>query len=120
MTANIDAEWDEVRLKRQLQELEEKIARVEADVERKKGGKRDSRPALVKRELEQLLDYKRKELRELEEGTGKSKVGSSLKGIQEDLQTVREQVEGLESHLSSRNQVLEQLQREIEDERASR
>ncbi|ROT40545.1 EF-hand [Sodiomyces alkalinus F11] len=118
--AKIDAEWDEVRLKRQLQELEEKIARVEADVERKKGGKRDSRPALVKRELEQLLDYKRKELRELEEGSGKSKVGSSLKGIQEDLQTVREQVEGLESHLSSRNQVLEQLRREIEDERASR
>ncbi|KAL2754459.1 hypothetical protein ACRALDRAFT_1042105 [Sodiomyces alcalophilus JCM 7366] len=119
-SGKLDAEWDEVRLKRQLQELEEKIARVEADVERKKGGKRDSRPALVKRELEQLLDYKRKEMRELEEGTGKSKVGSSLKGIQEDLQTVREQVEGLEAHLSSRNQVLEQLRRDIEDERASR
>ncbi|KAH7375108.1 END3 protein [Plectosphaerella cucumerina] len=115
-----DGEWEEVRLKRQLQELDEKIARVEADVEAKKGGKRDSKPALVKRELEQLLDYKRKEMRELEEGTGKSKVGSSLKGIEEDLATVREQIEGLEAHLGSRNQVLAQLRQEIDDEKTRR
>lgn len=113
-------DWEEVRLKKQLQELDEKMARIEAGVEQKKGGKRDSKPALVKRELEQLLDYKRKELRELEEGSGKAKGGASLKSVSEDLQTVREQVEGLESHLSSRQQVLEQLRREIEDEKLSR
>ncbi|KAG7122350.1 Actin cytoskeleton-regulatory complex protein END3 like [Verticillium longisporum] len=115
-----EGDWEEVRLKRQLQELDEKIARVEADVERKKGGKRDSKPALVKRELEQLLDYKRTELRELEQGEGKAKVGQSLKGIEEDLQTVREQIEGLESHLTSRNHVLEQLRQEIENEKVNR
>ena len=115
-----DGEWEEVRLKRQLQELDDKIAHIEQDVEAKKGGKRDSVTALVKRELEQLLDYKRKELRELEEGTGKSKVGSSLKGIEEDLSTVREQIDGLESHLSSRQQVLAQLRQEIDDEKTSR
>jgi YesN/AraC family two-component response regulator len=109
-----------VRLKKQLQDLEDKMARVEADAERKRGGKRDSKPALVKRELEQLLDYKRKELRELEEGKGKGSGGASLKGIQDDLATVREQVEGLETHLRSREQVLDQLRREIEDERVSR
>ncbi|RSL39625.1 Actin cytoskeleton-regulatory complex protein END3 [Fusarium duplospermum] len=83
--------------------------------ERRKGGKRDSKPALVKKELDQLLEYKRRELRELEEGTGKSAVGGGLKSIQEDLQTAREQVEGLESHLRSREQV--EIRREIEDEK---
>lgn len=118
--AKTDAEWEEVRLKKQLAELDEKIAKVEAAAERRKGGKRDSKPALVKRELEQLLDYKRKQLRELEEGSGRSKSGSSLKSVSDDLQTVREQVEGLEAHLRARQEVLEQLRREIEDERAGR
>jgi actin cytoskeleton-regulatory complex protein END3 len=113
-------DWEEVRLKKQLQDLEDKINKVEADVERRKGGKRDSKPALVKRELEQLLDYKRKELRELEEGTAKGAAGGGLKSVGEDLQTVREQVEGLESHLRSRESVLEQLRRDIEDEKVGR
>ncbi|TPX18921.1 uncharacterized protein E0L32_011399 [Thyridium curvatum] len=119
-------DWEEVRLKKQLQDLEAKMERVEADAERRRaasgkgGAGRESKPALVKRELEQLLDYKRKELRELEEGSGKSKEGSSLKGIAEDLQTVREQVDGLETHLRTREQVLEQLRREIEDEKLGR
>ncbi|KAK4109563.1 actin cytoskeleton-regulatory complex protein end-3 [Canariomyces notabilis] len=119
-SAKSDAEWEEVRLKKQLAELDEKIAKVEAAAERRKGGKRDSKPALVKRELEQLLDYKRKELRDLEEGNGKIRTGSNLKSVSEDLQTVREQVEGLEAHLRTRQEVLEQLRREIEDEKAGR
>lgn len=118
--AKTDAEWEEVHLKKQLAELEEKMAKVEEAANRRAGGKRESKPALVKRELEQLLDYKRKELRDIEEGRGKAAAGSSLKSVQEDLQTVREQVKGLETHLRSRQQVLEQLRREIEDEKASR
>lgn len=110
-------DWEEVRLKRQLQDLEEKMRKVEEQAERRKGGKRDSKPALVKRELDQLLEYKRRELRELESGTGKAAVGGSLKSVSEDLQTVREQVESLEAHLRSRQQVLEQLRREIESEK---
>ncbi|OTA59239.1 actin cytoskeleton-regulatory complex protein [Hypoxylon sp. EC38] len=118
--AQSDEQWEEVRLKKQLAELEERIAKVEAEANRRHGGKRDSKPALVKRELEQLLDYKRRELRELEEGSGKAKTGSSLRGVADDLQTVKEQVDGLEAHLASRMQVLEQLRREIEDEKAGR
>ncbi|KAJ9138869.1 Actin cytoskeleton-regulatory complex protein END3 [Pleurostoma richardsiae] len=117
-------DWEEVRLKKQLADLEAKMEKVEAEAARRSGsgGKRDSKPALVKRELEQLLDYKRRQLRELEEGgAGKGKGGGgSLKSIQDDLQTVREQVEGLESHLRSREQVLDQLRREIEDEKTRR
>jgi hypothetical protein len=37
--------------------------------------------------------------------------------VSEDLQTVREQVESLEAHLRSRQQVLEQLRREIDSEK---
>ncbi|KAL1841987.1 hypothetical protein VTJ49DRAFT_6230 [Mycothermus thermophilus] len=120
-SAASDAEWEEVRLKKQLAELDEKIAKVEAAAERRRGGgKRESKPALVRRELEQLLDYKRKQLRDLEEGAGRAKSAGSLRGVADDLQTVREQVEGLEAHLRSRQEVLEQLRREIEDEKASR
>ena len=124
-SAKADAEWEEVRLKKQLQELEDRIARVEADgdARRRGGAKRDSRPALVKRELEQLLDYKRKQLRELEEGAADKSgagAGGGLRGVADDLQTVREQVDGLEAHLASRTQALDQLRREIEDEKANR
>ncbi|KAH6607528.1 actin cytoskeleton-regulatory complex end3 [Trichoderma cornu-damae] len=110
-------DWEEVRLKRQLQDLEDKMRKVEEIAERRKGGKRDSKPALVKRELDQLLDYKRRELRDLEEGKGKSAVGGNLKSISDDLETVREQVDGLEAHLRSREQILEQLRGEIDEEK---
>lgn len=113
-------DWEEVRLKKQLADLEAKVEKLESQAEIRSTGKRESKPALVKRELEQLLDYKRKQLRDLEEGNGKASGGGSLKGIQDDLQTVKEQVDGLETHLRSREQVLEQLRREIEDEKASR
>ncbi|KAG6366666.1 hypothetical protein INS49_000845 [Diaporthe citri] len=113
-------DWEEVRLKKQLADLEAKIEKVESSAEIRSSGKRESKPALVKRELEQLLEYKRKQLRDLEEGASKGAGGNSLKGIQDDLQTVKEQVEGLETHLRSREQVLEQIRREIEDEKANR
>lgn len=115
-----DAEWEEVRLKKQLAELEDRISQVEEHAQLRRGGKRDSKPALVKRELEQLLDYKRKELRDLEEGKGKAAAGQSLKGVADDLATVREQVEGLEGHLRTRQAVLEGLRREVEEEKAGR
>lgn len=112
-------DWEEVRLKKQLAELEVKVEKLESAAEIRSSGKRESKPALVKRELEQLLEYKRKQLRDLEEGKSSSG-GGSLKSVQDDLQTVKEQVDGLDSHLRSREQVLEQLRREIEDEKANR
>ncbi|ODA77683.1 hypothetical protein RJ55_06285 [Drechmeria coniospora] len=111
-------DWEEVRLKRQLQDLDAKIRKVEEIAERRTGGKRDAKPALVKRELDQLLEYKRGELRELQEGKGKSAAGGQLKGIADDLQTVREQVEGLEAHLRSRQTVLDDVRRQVEAEKA--
>ncbi|KAK3699726.1 endocytosis defective-related protein [Vermiconidia calcicola] len=119
-----DGEWEEVRLKKQLKDLEEKMAKVEEGAKRRRerGGRReeDSRPALVKRELEQLLDYKRRELKDLELGEGKSKTGQSLKAVADEIVMVREQVDGLEEHLRRRERVLQGLREQIEAERAAR
>jgi hypothetical protein len=119
-TTKTSEDWEEVRLKKQLAELEAKIDKVEAASASRQGGRRDTKPALVKRELEQLLDYKRRELRDMESGEGKSKVGAGLKGVSDEIATVKEQVDGLESHLRSREQVLAELRQEIDDEKANR
>jgi len=119
-TTKTTEDWEEVRLKKQLVELEAKIEKVESASASRSGGRRDTKPALVKRELEQLLDYKRKELRDLESGQGRSKAGASLKGVADEVATVKEQVDGLEAHLRSREQILEELRRDIEDEKSSR
>jgi hypothetical protein len=113
-------DWEEVRLKKQLVELEAKIDKIENAQAGRPKGRRDTKPALVKRELEQLLDYKRKTLRELEQGEGKSKAGASLNGIREEIGLVREQIDGLEAHLRSRESILEGLRQEIEYEKSNR
>ena len=115
-------DWEEVRLKNQLTELTDKIERIERKAEerkarRREGGGRDSKPALVKRELEQMLDYKRGQLRELQLGEGKVKEGQNLKGIREEIESVREQIEGLERHWKSREEVLAGLREEIDAEK---
>ncbi|EHL02889.1 putative Actin cytoskeleton-regulatory complex protein end3 [Glarea lozoyensis 74030] len=113
-------DWEEVRLKKQLAELEAKVEKVERAAEKRSGGRRDTKPALVKRELEQLLDYKRKELRELESGEGKSVVGKGLKGLEKEIEEVREQVDGLENHARERERVLEGLRGEIDEVKVGR
>lgn len=127
-TAKTTEDWDQVRLKRQLADLEAKIAAVEgsqrsksspsasASASRREG----SKPALVKRELEQLLEYKRKEKRDLDDGEGRSKAGADLKGLSEEIAAVREQVEGLEEHALRRTEALERLRAEVEEERRGR
>lgn len=118
-----DGEWEEVRLKKQLRELEEKIAKVEdaAKRRRERGGRReDSRPALVKRELEMMLDYKRRELKDMELGEGNANTGQGLKAVGDEIATVREQVDGLGKHLKRREAALEDLRAQIEAERAGR
>ncbi len=117
-------DWEEVRLKKQLKDLEAKVERAEAETSRRPGGggggggRQGSKPALVRRELEQMLDHKRKVLRDLEDGKGKGGGGGgSLRTVANDLQAVREQVDGLEKHLRSREYALDQLRKDIEAEK---
>ena len=122
-TTRTTEDWEEVRLKRQLQDLESKISTIESRAKGKNGGRsrreEESKPALVKRELGLLLDYKRKEIRDLETGEGRSKVGEGLRGVEDEIKGVREMVEGLEAHARTREGVLADLRREIEEEKRS-
>ncbi|KAF2870510.1 cytoskeletal adaptor protein saga [Massariosphaeria phaeospora] len=112
-------DWEEVRLKKQLKELEEKMERIEKDADGRRHGRRsDSKPALVKRELESLLEFKRGALRDMDSEDGGAVKG--LTGIREEIETVREQVEGLQGHLDGRQEALAELRRQIDDEKAGR
>ena len=110
-------DWEEVRLKKRLAELTNRLDTIERKNAEKKQRGRDSKPALVRRELEQLLDYKRRELSQLELGEGAVKQGQELKGMEEDVDSIREQVEGLEKHWKSREAALEELRAEIAAEK---
>lgn len=69
-----------------------------------------------------MLEYKRQQLRDLDDSSKDSgkPAGASISSLREDLDMVRQQVEGLESHLRSREEVLANLKAEIEQEKASR
>ena len=119
--SNETADWEEVRLKKQLDELNKKVELIEkrADERRTKNGVRDTRPALVKRELGQLLDYKRAQLRDLELGEGRAKDGSDLKSTRSEIDSIREQIEGVEKHWKTRQDALAELREQIDAEKRS-
>jgi hypothetical protein len=114
-----DEDWEHAQLKRQLKDLEDKIQAAEKESDRRKESRKESKPALVRRELEMLLDYKRKDQRDLENGEGKYKSGG-LSGLSEDIYSIKEQVDGLESHLRDRERVLDGLKAQIQEEKGHR
>jgi Ca2+-binding EF-hand superfamily protein len=123
-----DEDLEKVRLLRELHELEAQHESAIAAAERRRkqrseggGPKQPGKTnwTLVKREAQQMLEYKQKEYVEMN-SEGVAKQGGDLKRLREDLALVGEQVEGLEAHLRKREAELESLRREIETEKSGR
>ena len=111
-----DTDWEKVRLRRELATLNEKIEAAEAESRSRRLGRgknASSQSALVKRELDQMLDFKRRELRRLKDGEDIEKSGN-LERIRKEVQSFKDQVDALEAHLVKREDELGNLQRSIE------
>jgi hypothetical protein len=105
-----------VRLQRELASLNEKIESAEAESRSRRLGRGkngSSKSALVKRELEQMLDFKRRELRRLKDGDDIEK-GGNLDRVRKEVQGFKDQIDALAGHLAKREEELRNLQRSIE------
>ncbi|CEP20907.1 END3 [Cyberlindnera jadinii] len=108
-------DWEEVRLKRELTDLEEKVAKAEAATESKKKERANGQgtTAQVRRELEQLLEYKQKQL------ISDSNSSSDLAGVASDVDTVESQVKVLEQYLEKKKAEYADLQNQIAQAKSS-
>ena len=111
-----DTDWEKVRLQRELTALNEKVENAEAEARRRRMGTAknpSSKSALVKRELEQMLEFKRRELNRLKDGEDIEKSGN-LDRVRAEIQNFKEQVDALAAHLARRQEELRNVQQSIE------
>jgi actin cytoskeleton-regulatory complex protein END3 len=102
-----------------LAELEKKVQDAQAAADRRREQhSAHSGIAKTKKQLEELLDYKRKELREMDNLRNLAS-GPDTNAIKEELESLKGQVQGLEDHLHKREQVLEDLKAQIDNEKSS-
>lgn len=127
-TVTEDEDLEKVRLLRELHDLEQQHDAAMAAADRRRqqrqengGGRRPGQRnwALVKREAQQMLEYKQKQYVELNTEGG-NRAGNDLNRLRDDLSLVRDQIEGLESHLRKRQADLDNLRQEIEAEKTRR
>lgn len=123
-----DEDLEKVRLLRELHELEAQheaaIAASERRRKQRTEGNGPKQPGktnwiLVKREAQQMLEYKQRQYVEMN-SEGAHKQGGDLKRLRDDLVLVGEHIEGLEAHLRKREAELESLRKEIETEKSGR
>lgn len=123
-----DEDLEKVRLLRELRELESQHDAASAASERRRnqrqenGGSRQpgkTNWTLVKREAQQLLEYKQRQYVDLNSESANNS-GNDIKRLRDDLALVAEQIDGLESHLRKREAELENVRREIEIEKSGR
>lgn len=102
-----DGDWETVRLKRELADLESQIQAAE-DAEGRPS-ETNNGTVMVRRELEQLLAFKTAELEKLDKFNSGDGSGS-LKSIQADIEMFKQQVESLTDYLQDRQKTLKELE----------
>lgn len=85
-----DGDWELIRLQRELTDLNEKL----------QAPKETTNAPIIRRELEQLLAFKKGELATLDKG-------EDLQSVKDDIAMFEEQVTQLQQHLKNRQQFLE-------------
>jgi len=109
-------DWEEVRLKRELADLEEKVRQKELETDSKQNernkvlngdGTSNNKTLQTRKELEQLLEYKQKQLIQ------DSKTGVNLSDISNDIDTVESQVQVLEQYLQQKKNEYNELKNQI-------
>lgn len=111
-----DTDWEEVRLKRQLADLDNLIEKAEQSSNRRKQGIEDfgsSKSALIRRELEQLLAYKEKQLLKLRNNTNGTQDSSDYSSIAETIDMLSQQVQSLQEHHTRKSKELEELRQAV-------
>ncbi|KAK9386864.1 actin cytoskeleton-regulatory complex protein END3-domain-containing protein [Lipomyces mesembrius] len=120
-SATKDTDWEEVRLRRQLTELESQLEKAHAAARHRKEDARtqaeNSKIGLVRTQLEQLYDYKRRQLRKLRSGDIDNDAGVNLTGMKQEIDILTKQVDLFEDYCNRKQSDLNQLYAEIEHEK---
>ncbi|GMG21674.1 unnamed protein product [Ambrosiozyma monospora] len=105
-SATKGTEWEEVQLKRELQDLEDLIKKAEYEKSNKGN---DDRLGLVKYEFEQLLKYKESQAQELSKHKN-----ADFASILGNVEMIESQISQLELFLQKKNKDLEVLNSQLE------
>ncbi|KAK6455753.1 actin cytoskeleton-regulatory complex protein END3-domain-containing protein [Scheffersomyces xylosifermentans] len=101
-------DWEEVRLRRELTDLENLLEKVQNGSKQSSNNDSDI-SGMLKYEFEQLLKFKQDKLSSAK-SSNKSK---DLKEVKSDIDDIRSQVTTLEEYLASKNVELEQINEQI-------
>lgn len=99
-----DSEWEESRLRRELEDLNDRLDQIEKG----KNSKGANNTGAVKRELQLLLEYKQKKLR-----SAGSEPAGNLSAARDEVMMLSEQLDALREHLQQRQQQLSSLKQEV-------
>lgn len=108
-SATEGTDWEEVRLRRELTNLEELLEKAKLELN-SKGDNGSSDLALLKHEFEQLLKHKQNKLSAAESVPDTKK---DLADVKNDIELIGSQVQVLEEFLAGKEKELAQLQQEL-------
>lgn len=101
-------DWEEVKLRRELEDLEKLLQKAE---EAKNNKGKDTKLEMVRYEFEQLLKYKEEQVKQLNNTSGGS---NSLNSVISNIKSIEVQVNQLEQFLQSKKDELSELNKQIE------